>query len=102
MTISGVTRGKSMSMLAGCAPRPRHRASPTASATPSGVAMTIVNAASLRLWNRARRRLGSCQTERSGSPRYQRSEKPDHALRERPALKENSTAMITGTRDQTM
>src|SRR5262245_44910688 len=79
--------------------RPRHRARPSASATPSGVATRVVNRASWSVFVSARRRLGSPATEPL-SPQYQRVEKPCQALRERPALNENWMATSTGSSDQ--
>jgi hypothetical protein len=79
------------------ATRPRHLARPSAIATPIGVAISIVSAASFELCRTALCRVGSCSTDRSGSLTYQRKEKPCQVLRERPALKENSTAIATGT-----
>src|ERR671937_2083652 len=102
MTISGVTNGNSMMKLEVPAPRPRQRARPRASKTPSGTAMRTSAPASLKLCTRACRRLGSCQTESTGSPQYQRVEKESQTVRDRVALKENSTAIATGTIDQMM
>src|SRR4029079_16105496 len=102
MTISGVTNGKSMMKLEVPEPRPRQRARPMASSTPIGTAMRTSAPASLKLWTRECRRVGSCQTESTGSPQYQRVEKASQTVRERVALKENSTAIATGTIDHTM
>src|SRR4029453_16657544 len=52
ITISGVTSGKSIRKLAGLAPQPVQRARPMASATPRGVAISIVTAGSWRIWRR--------------------------------------------------
>src|SRR5262245_1746721 len=100
MTISGVARGNNISPLAAALPRPSQRVSPSASATPSGVATAVVSAASSMLLNRARRRLGSAATEPTGSPQYHRVEKPCQELRDRPALNENWMAITTGSSDQ--
>src|SRR5215207_10042847 len=100
MTISGVTRGKSMRKFEGFDPQPNQRARPMARSTPIGTAMITSAAASFRLWTAACRSVGSCQTESTGSPQYQRLEKPAHSVRDRVALKENCTAMRTGTSDQ--
>ena len=102
MTISGVTNGKSMMKLEVPEPRPRQRARPRASKTPIGTAMRTSAIASLKVCTRACERVGSCQTESTGSPQYQRVEKPSQTVRERVALKENSTAIATGTIDHTM
>src|SRR5919201_4807149 len=102
MTISGVTNGNSMMKLEVPAPRPRQRARPRASKTPSGTAMRTSAPASLKLCTRACRRVGSCQTESTGSPQYQRVEKESQTVRERVALKENCTAISTGTIDHRM
>ena len=56
----------------------------------------------LKLCTRAWRSVGSCQTESTGSPQYQRVENESQTVRERVALKENCTAMRTGTIDQRM
>jgi hypothetical protein len=102
MMISGVTRGSSIRKFAGRAPRPRHRARPMARATPMGVAITVVSAASFRVCHRAVLIDGSCQIERSGSSKYQRSENPCHEERDRPSLNENTTATTTGAIVHTM
>src|SRR5690349_24188289 len=85
ITISGVASGSSMSPLAARLVRPFHRASPSASATPSGVATRVVSSASWTVLDSASRRLGSSATE-PVPPQYQRVEKPCHELRERPLL----------------
>src|SRR6266540_6241456 len=100
MTISGVTSGKSMRKFEGREPQPVQRARPMARSTPIGVAMRTSAPASLRLWIAAWRSVGSCQTESTGSPQYQRAENPAHSVRDRVALKENWTAIRTGTSDQ--
>jgi hypothetical protein len=46
-------------------------------------------------------RLASCQTDRVGSPQYQRNENPCQLVRDLPSLKENITAMSTGSSDHT-
>src|SRR5690349_15433292 len=102
MTISGVTSGNSMMKLEVPEPRPRQRERPMASRTPIGTAISTSAPASLKLWTRECRRVGSCQTESTGSPQYQRVEKESQTVRDRVALKENSTAISTGTIDQVM
>ena len=65
--------------------------------------MSMSSAASFRLWISALCSAGSFQTEFSGSSKYQRvREKPCQAVSERPALKENWIAMMTGAIDHTM
>ena len=100
MTISGVAKGINIKRLDARAVRPRQRARPRASATPSGVAMSMVKKASQRLLTSASRSDGSCQSERSGSSNHQRNEKPCQVLRDRPELKANWMAISTGTSDQ--
>ena len=84
------------------APWPRQRARPSASATPSGTAMSTSAPASLKLCASAWRKLGSFMTESDGSQVYHRSENPDQIVRERVSLNENWMAMMTGTIAQTM
>ena len=86
-----------MRKLAPPAPRPRHRASPRASATPIGVAITIVAIARIKLCRIAATSVGSFRTDRSGSSIHHRSENPCQTLRDRPALNENPIAITTGT-----
>ena len=81
--------------------RERHRVSPIASMTPSGVAMRTVAAPRIRLLFSARSRLESSPTEPSAQ-QYHCREKPCQVLRERPSLNENCTATSTGTSDHTM
>src|SRR5438046_9558123 len=100
MINSGITNDSSIWKLNVVEMRPRQRSMPIANATPNGTAMIVVSAASRRVWKRAVWRFGSCQTDSTGSLKYQRSENPCHVLRDRPALKENSTAIATGRIDQ--
>ena len=58
-TSSGVTSGSSRTMFATPAPGPVQRRIPSASAVPSGVAMTITSAARTRLCFRAACSVGS-------------------------------------------
>ena len=99
MTISGVTSGSSISELTVPEPRPRQRCSPSASATPSGVAMATQITASSSVCPSASRSAGSCRTL-PVAPVNQRNENPCHVVRERPALKANAIASRTGTTDQ--
>src|SRR5438270_13235374 len=101
MISSGITNDSSIWKLKVVAMRPRQRSMPIANATPSGTAMIVVSAARRRVWKRAVWRLGSCHTESTGSLKYQRHEKPCQELRDRPALKENRTAIATGRIDHT-
>src|SRR5580658_6312159 len=73
---------------------------PSANATPSGTAISVVNTDSRAVWTTAACNCGLCSTELTGSLKYQRQEKPCHADCERPLLNENSTAMAIGTSDQ--
>ena len=100
ITISGVTSGNSIRKLDAPDPRPRQRARPSASITPSTVATTMSAPASFRLWTREWRRSGLCHTESTGSPQYQRVENPAQDVRDRLALNENWIAISTGTIDQ--
>src|SRR4029453_13454132 len=98
----GVTNGKSMMKLEVPEPRPRQRARPRARRTPIGTAMRTSAPASLKLCTRAWRGVGAAQTESAGPPQYPRVENEAQPVRERVALKENCTAMRTGTIDQRM
>ena len=102
ITISGVTSGSSMSTLTVPLPRPRQRCSPSASVTPSGVAIATEMTASTSVCLSADSRAGSLKTLRFGSLQIQRSEKPSQAVRERPLLNAKRIAMMTGTTDQKM
>src|ERR1700744_6192422 len=73
---------------------------PSANATPSGTAISVVNADSRAVWITAACNCGLCSTELTGSLKYQRQEKPCHADCERPLLNEKSTAIAIGTSDQ--
>src|SRR5215217_2694469 len=97
---SGVMNEKSIRKFAVPEPRPRHRSSASANPTPSGTAIATTSAESFRLWNRADRSSGSFHTELT-SPTYHRVENPCHAVSARLALNENTTAIATGTSDQT-
>src|SRR5262249_54079300 len=81
--------------------RERHRVSPMASATPSGVATITVETPRMRLLPREWNMLGSSTTEPS-LQQYHCSEKPCQVLRDRPSLKENWIAISTGTSDHRM
>jgi hypothetical protein len=69
--------------------------------TPSGVATRTVAAPRTRLFCSARSRLGSSPIDPSAQ-QYHWVEKPCQVLRDRPSLKENCTAIRTGSRDQMM
>ncbi len=101
MTISGVTSGNSMMKFETPEPRPRHRARPSASRTPIGVAMMTSSVASFRLCWSACVSPGELITE-SGSLSYQRVENPAQIVRERLSLNENCTAISTGTSAHSM
>ena len=79
---------------------PRQRLMPSANATPSGTAMTVVSTESRTVWMTAACSCGLCSTELTGSLKYQRQEKPCQADCDRPLLNENSTAITIGTSDQ--
>jgi hypothetical protein len=102
MTISGVTSGSSMSTLTVPLPRPRQRCRPSASVTPSGVAISTEMRASTSVCLSADWSASSWNTLRFGSVQNQRREKPSQAVRERPLLNAKRIAMITGTTDQMM
>src|SRR5579863_3565037 len=74
---------------------------PSANATPSGTAITVVSTESRTVWMTAACSWGSCSTELTGSLKYQRQENPCQADWDRPLLNENSTAIAIGTSDQT-
>ena len=99
-TSSGVTSGSSMTTFETPEPRPRQRCSPIASATPSGVAITIESPASTSECSSADHKVGSLRTLRVGSVQNQRSEKPCEDVRERPSLNAKRIASSTGTSDQ--
>ena len=73
---------------------------PSANATPSGTAISVVSTDSRTVWMTAACSCGLCSTELTGSLKYHRQEKPCHALCDFPLLNENSTAMPIGTSDQ--
>jgi hypothetical protein len=97
--ISGITKVMRARKFAPDGIRPRQRSRARANSTPIGTVIAVVSTASSRVWVSALRRDSSFSTEPVGSQVYQRSEKPCHAPRERPALKEKSTVMATGTSD---
>src|SRR3954447_5943396 len=80
--------------------RERHRVSPMASMTPSGVATSTVTEPRIRLFFKDRSRLGSPPIAPSAQ-QYHCVEKPCQTLRDRPLLNENCTAIRTGSRDHT-
>ncbi|MDF2825072.1 MAG: hypothetical protein K0R68_2480 [Mycobacterium sp.] len=96
---SGMTNEKSITTLAPLGSRPRHRSTPMANSTPNGTVISVAMTPSLRVWNNAVCSAASCQTERVSSPQYHRNEKPCQSLRDRPSLKENHTAISTGSSD---
>src|SRR5215212_5746796 len=100
-TISGVTSGTSAIPFATLLERERHRVSPMASITPSGVATRTVATPRMRLFLSDSRRLGSSKTDPS-LQQYHWVENPCQVLRDRPSLKENWTAMSTGSSDHKM
>ena len=94
-----MTNETSMSTLAPDGNRPRHRSTPMANRTPSGTVMSVAMTPSFSVWISAVCRFASCQTDRVASPQYQRNEKPCQCVRDLPSLKENITAIITGSSD---
>ncbi len=87
-----------MMKLDALAKKPRQRANPSANKTPSGVAISMSRPANFRLCCKAWIRVGSVQTECAGSAKYHLVRlKPCHVVTDRPSLKENCTATITGT-----
>ncbi len=108
ITISGVTSGNSIKKFAEPDPRPRQRARPSASATPIGVAISMSANASFRVCATAPRRSGSVNTPWTVSPVLPSSPPVHHSndgplitVVDRFELKEISTAITTGTIDQT-
>src|SRR5579875_1994059 len=97
---SGMTKDRIITKLNADGVTPRHRLMPSANATPSGTAMTVVRTDSLIVCSTAACSWGLCSTELTGSPQYHRMEKPCQALCDFPLLNENSTAMAIGTSDQ--
>src|SRR5580700_9730401 len=73
---------------------------PSANATPSGTAISVVSTDSRTVWMTAACSCGLCRTELTGSLKYHRQEKPCQALCDLPLLNENSTASAIGTSDQ--
>ena len=80
--------------------KPRQRLMPSANATPSGTAISVVSTDSRTVWMTAACSCGLCSTELTGSLKYHRQEKPCQALCDLPLLNEKSTAMPIGTSDQ--
>ncbi len=80
--------------------RARHLPMPRARAIPSGTATHMVSTARTREFTSAVRNVGSLRTDRNGSVQYQRRLNPCHTDLLRPELKEKSTAIATGTSDQ--
>src|ERR1700722_14470920 len=101
ITISGVTSGISISELAAAEPRPRQRARPSASRTPSGVAIAMSSAASSRLCSSADVYV-ELNTDRVELPHHQRVENPCQLERDLPALNENRIAIATGANAHSM
>ena len=97
---SGITKDRIIRKLKLDDVIPRHRLMPSANATPSGTAITVVSTDSRRVWMTAACSCGLCSTELTGSLKYHRQEKPCQALCDLPLLNENSTAMPIGTSDQ--
>src|SRR5579863_7159637 len=97
---SGTTKDRIITKLNVDGTGPRHRLMPSANATPSGTAMSVVKTDSRTVWITAACSWGLCSTEFTGSVKYQRQEKPCQALCDLPLLNENSTASAIGTSDQ--
>ena len=97
---SGTTKDRIITKLKLAGVTPRQRLMPSANATPSGTAITVVSTDSRTVWMTAACSCGSCSTELTGSVKYQRKEKPCQVACDLPLLNENSTAMAIGTSDQ--
>jgi hypothetical protein len=97
---SGMTKDRIITKLNVDAVAPRQRLMPSANATPSGTAMTVVSTDSRTVWMTAACSCGSCSTELTGSLKYHRQEKPCQLACDLPLLNENSTAITIGTSDQ--
>src|SRR6202046_2829267 len=97
---SGMTKDRIIRKLNVEGMGPRQRLMPSANATPSGTAITVVSTDSRTVWIIAACSCGLCRTELTGSVKYQRQEKPCQTLCDLPLLNENSTAMPIGTSDQ--
>ena len=97
---SGMTKDRIIRKLNVEGMGPRQRLMPSANATPSGTAITVVSTDSRTVWMTAACSCGLCRTELTGSLKYQRQEKPCQTLCDLPLLNENSTAMPIGTSDQ--
>jgi hypothetical protein len=83
-TISGSTKDKSITKFAVPDPRPCHRSSPMANATPSGTVIAIVAIDRRRLWKMAAWSSGSWKSELLGSPHHQLRPRPWIDALERP------------------
>ena len=88
IAISGVMNENSITKSLVPAPRPRHRSSAMAKATPSGTAITTVSADSFRLWNSAERKVSSCHTELTSVMNQRVAENPCQVVCAFPALNE--------------
>src|SRR5580704_10176014 len=97
---SGMTKDRIITKLNVAGTGPFQRLMPSANATPSGTAMTVVSTDSRTVWMTAACSAGLCSTELTGSLKYQRQEKPCQVACDLPLLNENSTAMAIGTSDQ--
>src|SRR5215469_198722 len=73
---------------------------PSANATPSGTAISVVSTDSRTVWTTAACSCGLRSTELTGSLKYQRQENPCQADCDLPLLNENSTAITIGASDQ--
>src|SRR3984957_13317228 len=97
---SGTTNDKIIRKLKLAEIFPRHLLIPSANATPTGTAMTVVNADSFRVWKIALCSCGLYQIELTLSPQYQRIDRPWNEDCDLPLLNENSTAITIGASDQ--
>ena len=98
--ISGTTKDSSIVKLAARAGRPCQRSIPIANSVPSGTAINTVPIESRNVCSIAVRIAASCSSESVGSPVHQCSEKPCQALLDLPPLNEKTTAITTGSSDQ--
>ena len=81
--------------------RPRQRSMPIANITPSGTVISGGDHAELEGLEQRGVQARVVPHRRSRSPQYHRIEKPCQMVRDLPSLNENSTAISTGSSDQT-
>src|SRR5580693_1881360 len=97
---SGMTKEKIITKLNEEDVIPRQRLIPSANATPSGTAISVVYTDSRRVCSTESSSTLLCSTEFTGSVKYHRQEKPCQVACDLPLLNENRTAIAIGTSDQ--